>query len=280
MGFNFKQQLIKKNIEKNPSKINEAIRASTSISDNQVYPDFCLQASQKYSVFKEFRNNPNYTGILEHVSYEHGNDYINEIVKDNSFLLSDFIEEFKKNDEWGNPLTFNYGGIGTISPTTLRYIKVLSDLIKYFVNIQNRTFIEIGVGYGGQCRILMYYLKCLQYNLVDLKPVLYLAQRYLDNYPLNGCIEYKTMHETKKQKYDFIISNYAFTELNRCIQDIYLDKIILNSNSGYITYNQISSLEFNSYTKEELLTILPNAPRIIEEKPLTCADNCIIIWGE
>jgi N-acetyl-gamma-glutamylphosphate reductase len=76
-----------------------------------------------------------------------------------------------------------------------------------------------------------------------------------------------------------VISNYAFSELPRSIQDVYLKKIILNSKSGYITYNEISPSYFKSYKSEELVKIIPNA-RIIDEKPLTNKNNCIIIWGE
>ena len=51
------------------------------------------------------------------------------------------------------------------------------------------------MGYGGQCRILSSFFKLKSYTLIDLKPVLGLAQKYLDNYPLNTVIEYKTMKE-------------------------------------------------------------------------------------
>ena len=86
------------------------------------------------------------------------------------------------------------------------------------------------------------------------------------------------MNELEVKQYDLVISNYAFTELTREIQDVYLKKIILNSKKGYITYNDISPESFKSYKKEELLKIIPNS-RIIDEKPLTHERNCIIIWG-
>jgi hypothetical protein len=106
-----------------------------------------------------------------------------------------------------------------------------------------------------------------------------LTQCYLDNYILNSVVKYKTMNELESQKYDLVISNYAFTELPRSIQDVYLNKIILNSKSGYITYNEISPEYFNSYKSDELVKIIPNS-HIIEEKPLTHKNNCIIIWGD
>jgi hypothetical protein len=91
-------------------------------------------------------------------------------------------------------------------------------------------------------------------------------------------VRYKTMNELEIQNYDLVISNYAFSELPRSIQDVYLSKIILNSKKGYITFNEISPGYFNSYKREELIDIIPNS-LIIEEKPLTHPKNCIIVWG-
>ena len=87
------------------------------------------------------------------------------------------------------------------------------------------------------------------------------------------------MNELEIQNYDLLISNYAFSELPRSIQDVYLKKIILNSKRGYITYNEIVPESFNSYKKEELLNVIPNS-FIIEERPITHENNCIIIWGD
>jgi hypothetical protein len=100
----------------------------------------------------------------------------------------------------------------------------------------------------------------------------------LDNYALKSQLSYKTMNELAIDSYDLVISNYAFTELTREIQDVYLKKVILNSKRGYITYNEISPDSFRSYKRDELLKIIPNS-RIIEEVPLTHPKNCIIIWG-
>lgn len=249
-------------------------RFSTSYSDNQIYPNFCLKASVDLKVFSNFRRSDIYKQILEHVTYELGEAYIREIP--DSLLVN--IESFKKNDEWGNPELFEYPQIGKISSTTLRYVKVLGDLLSFFNSLEGLSICEIGVGYGGQCRIINSIASPNKYTLVDIKPALMLTQRYLDNYILNSTIKYMTMNELENQKYDLVISNYAFTELPRSIQDVYLKKIILNSKRGYITYNDINPANFNSYKKDELLKIIPNS-QIIDEKPLTHPKNCIIVWG-
>jgi len=251
-------------------------RVSTSLSDNQVYPNFCLKASHDMTVFSTFRMHPVYRAILEHVSSKHAQVYLNEILKYPEF--SSHWESFKINDKWGSPKLKKYQGIGHISSTTLRYVKVLNDLRLNFKDLSNLKIAEIGVGYGGQCRIINSIYKPKKYTLVDIKPALMLAERYLDNYILHSAMEYKTMNELEPARYDLVISNYAFTELPRMIQDVYLKKIILHATSGYITYNENHMENFHSYTKEDLIKLIPGA-RIEPEVPLTAPGNCIIVWG-
>ena len=250
---------------------------STSLSDNEIYPDFCNKASLNSKVFSNFRRNPIYLQILEHVTKDDGQKYLDEIKKKNKHLLN-FIDIFLQNDTWGNPEIYEYPEIVSISPSTLRYIKVYGDLSNLFTNLNTFKICEIGVGYGGQYRIIDSIEENINsYTLVDIKPALRLAQRYLDNFSIKSVLKFKTMNELEKDNYDLVISNYAFTELPRSIQDIYLNKVILNSTRGYITYNEITPDYFNSFKLQELLNIIPNS-YIIPEEPLTHKNNCIIVW--
>lgn len=250
---------------------------STSLSDNQAYPDACIQAANDYRAFNNFRRNPLYNQILEHVTQEQGAEYLRFISRDPNILAA--MERFKTNDAYGNPITFEYPGHGAVSPTTLRYVKVLADLKSLFATLEGLDICEIGVGYGGQCRVIDDYFKPSTYCLVDIQPALALAQRFLDNYILQSVISYKTANELQLREYELVISNYAFTELPRSLQDAYLRKAILNSRRGYITYNEITPPEFRSYKADELVAMIPGA-RILPEHPLTHPKNCVIVWGE
>ena len=255
-------------------------RMSTSVSDNEIYPDFCAKASIYSDIFINFRTNDIYKNILEHVTQSTGEAYLNQIKKLSSDYFKHF-EKFKENDLWGNPETFEYPELGTISPSTLRYIKVYYDLQNLFGSMDGLKICEVGVGYGGQCRIINSVDKPVEYTLVDLKPCLNLAQRYLDNYILSSKVRYLTMNELDKEEYDLFISNYAFTEVLRDIQAVYLNKIVLSSSKGYITYNKMPlELGFNCYTSEELVSMIPGS-EIIDETPNSPGhpDNCVIIWG-
>lgn len=280
MKFKIGQQIIKK-IRMKTKFIDVNNITPISLSNNKDYPQFCLNASFNNEMFFNFRQNSCYQQILEHITYPLGLKYLNEIKKLNPSLLDEKnIQEFKKNDNIGSPVLFEYNDIN-ISGTTLRYIHVLAQIIKLFGSLNAQNICEIGVGYGGQCRILSSYFNINSYTLVDLKPVLLLAQKYLDNYPLKTCISYKTMNELPVEKqYDFVISNYTFSEISREFQEIYMHKIIKNSKSGFMIMNQITDKSYNSYTKDELLAQIPNNPEIIEEVPLTHPDNYILVWGQ
>lgn len=252
------------------------VSISTSVSDNQAYPQVCVQSSNDYRLFNNFKRNPIYNIILEHVSEKEGSEYLEVISRDPDILAA--INDFKPNDNYGNPRMSEYPNIGIISPSTLRYIKVLVDIKTHFKTVDNLNICEIGIGYGGQCRVINAYYKPATYCLVDIQPALALAQRFLDNYILHSVLSYKTMNELGQGDYDLVLSNYAFTELPRTIQDVYLSKVILNSKRGYITYNEIAPKEFNSYKPDELIAIIPGS-KILKEEPLTHPKNCIILWG-
>lgn len=251
-------------------------KISTSLSDNQIYPQVCLDAANDYRFFNQFRQNPIYNEILEHVTEKEGATYL-ELIAHDPVLFGE-MEKFRQNDLHGTPCVYQYPNVGAISPSTLRYVKVLSDLKSLFQSLDGLSICEIGVGYGGQCRIINAQYAPATYRLVDIKPALLLAQRFLDNYAVKSTLSYMTMNELEKSNYDLVISNYAFTELLRTIQEIYLEKVILNSRRGYIIYNDINPTEFKSYKKEELLKVIPGS-RIIDEVPLTHPNNCVIVWG-
>ena len=251
-------------------------KTSTSLSDNQAYPQVCLDAASNFKYFNRFRRNTVYASIVETVTSDLGKKYLDFLQADRQIMAH--LPEFKKNDDWGGPITSSYAGVGDISPTTLRYVKVLADLRQYFTRLDQLSICEIGVGYGGQCRIVNALYSPAAYTLVDIQPALQLTHRYLGNYITNSVLSFKTMNELDSRAYDLCISNYAFSELPRSLQDVYIKKVILNSKMGYITYSDnFTPASFNSYRADELLKIIPGSIKI-EENPKT-GPNFIILWG-
>ena len=258
----------------------------TSLSDNGQYPEFCYLASRHEEIFQSFKRNPTYNAILEHLNAEQGAAYLEIILNDYNFRLADEQwESILLNDSLGNPRRFTYefgNKTLTCSATTLRYTKVFMDIISLFDVDKIKTVAEIGIGYGGQCRILMNLLPLEWYNLIDLPEVLALAERFLTKLDVARGIRYiDGTHLYHDVPCDLLISNYAFAELAEPVQKIYFDKIVTHSKAGYMTWNSemFERQGVNvGYSAQEISSIIPGA-KIIPEKPLTAPGNCIIVWG-
>jgi putative sugar O-methyltransferase len=262
-------------------KYYKTIDSYRSESDNGFYLHIIEKAANDHKTFKNFKNHPFYQEILEHVSYSQGKEYLDFIIKNDKNLL-DKIDEFLKNDKIGNPKKYYYKEIDKlISPTTLRYIKVASD-IKNIFSDKIDNIVEIGCGYGGQYLILDKLINIQNYLLIDLYEVTKFIEKYLECYVLNSSYETKTINKiSKNNSWDLVISNYAFSELPSETQYNYIKKILLKSKNGYMTMN--SGLDTSAFLKNHLslkeITNLMPSIKIIPEKPLTHKGNYIIVWG-
>ena len=224
------------------------------------------------NVFGSFKRDDNFTSILEHVSYEQGIHYINEIKKYNWKQLNWNL--FLGNDIIGNPQTYNYFNelneltLKTfyISPSTLRYICFGLQLLSYikYCNKTELSIIEVGGGYGGQCKILFDLCKSngitiSKYTIVDLTEITLLQSKYLTklNYenvetiPFDGCEKIIDNH------YDLFISNYALSEFMPNIQNFYINNVLPKCSNYFITWN---ALPIHTYFKNS---------KIVEESPQT-----------
>lgn len=252
-----------------------------SISDNGIYVRAVKEAIHDYNTFIKFKRDPRYTAILEHASIQQGKEYF-EIIQAESPDLIQRIDDFKVNDLVGGAQTHQYERIGKISPSTLRYLKVASDIKIIFGKINFNKIAEIGIGYGGQLLINDKVLKFNEYYLFDLPPVLDLASKYIECHVLNNCYQTCTLNQHNALvDYDLAISNYAFSELPSQLQIKYIEKIFSRSQRGYLTMNSgqpNSAFQQDKLTLSELKSLLPKF-NIIDEKPLTHPGNYIIVWG-
>jgi putative sugar O-methyltransferase len=164
-----------------------------------------------------------------------------------------------------------------ISPTTLRYVKVLADLISHFGNLDGLDIVEIGIGYGGQCKIINDYFVPKSYTLIDLTEVILLADKYLECHGIQNTV-FQTPNWRSKTPYDLCISNYAFTEISRQNQDFYVKNIIERSAKGYITCNFLNQRMKDGAMTDDEIKKLKKTGYWISEVPLTAPHNAIYIW--
>ena len=247
----------------------------TSISHVKEYLDICEFACNSQEVLNNFKNCHEYKLVLEHVNRIQGEEYLN-LIQDDTILDS---IRYVSMHEIGNPFRYPYRGIGYCSPTQLRYGKILSDIKSKFDTSKFRNVVEIGVGTGGLAAQITHNLKVSSYVLVDLPAVIDLTKRVLKPFSMQTNFEYVYSDKFKEGSYDFFLSNYAFSELVKEVQDFYIEKYISRASSGFMLYNHIHKNSSSSYTANEMLEKIPGS-KIYPEVPKTFKNNVLLIWGE
>ncbi|NNG04035.1 MAG: putative sugar O-methyltransferase [Inquilinus sp.] len=249
----------------------------SSLSDQRGYKDLCYAAANDPKVFATFRRSAAYNAILEHVDAEQGKQYLS-IINDRYPHLLDHLDRFKSNDRDGAPLLVEYPETGAISPTTLRYIKVLGDLERLFGSLSTLHIVEIGAGYGGQCKIINDYERFEAYTIIDLPEALALSRRFLAAHDIGAPkVRFVAAEDCGTAiAADLVISNYAFTECNRAAQTAYLHNILLRSPRGYMSCNVAG--HGRPMSRRELRRAIPGAEELPEE-PLTHKRNYLLVWG-
>jgi len=247
----------------------------TSLSDTDRYQTICRLAVERDQIFRKFKSCKEYQEVLEHVSRNLGSEYL-KILKEDEWI-SDRLPELVIGDI-GAPYRYTYPGLGRISPTHLRYVKVASDLQGLFGLLGRYNIAEIGVGYGGQSVILDKLFEIETYKMFDLPVVLELAQKYTRECHVTMSVEQGNLGTSGLDSYDLVISNYAFSELKGQVQEDYLLNLIQKSKRGYFTYNDISPLEYDALPAKKFAERIVGA-EIYREFPTTAPKNVLVVWG-
>lgn len=262
------------------------IRVRTSGSDVKSYRKVCLLAATDDSVFKTFRVHKDYGYNLGQYQNDTRQIALDIIQKEYSDLLK-YSKKFEESEKYGGPVIHKCN-FGNFSDPTIRYIKTFGDIRKVFGSLDNFKIIEIGAGYGGQCKIISDIFYFSSYNLVDLPEVLALDKKFLTKLNVKNVNYIPPDNVSGNDSYDLIISNFAFAECERSVQQIYIDKILNKAKRGYIIYNFDGhpSQKYDPvrpYYKEEILSILSKYHKleILKEYPHEKWNNpFIIIWND
>jgi hypothetical protein len=203
-----------------------------------------------------FKSDSNYTYMLEHVSYEQGLKYI-ECIKSEFQDIYDkysqfFVKLCNKNDLYGRPKQFDFPNFCYCSPSCLRYIYHSLLNLKHMqdLHLDNVNVIEIGGGYGGLCFFIkslssLFNIKIKTYTIFDIKEACKLQSLYLNALEINEiqCV-------TLDDKYliftnSYLISNYAFSEIDHNFQNEYIEKVISSKvSNGMMVWNHIQPYKF------------------------------------
>jgi hypothetical protein len=261
------------------------MNSKSSISDVSDYQSVCLKAITDDLFFQNFKRDQTYNLILEHSTYQQGQGCIKEIENAFGEDTVEFVQEAAlANDSYGGAMRLSYNIQGKeiqVSPSTLRYCKVASDIVSLFGDTSQMNICEIGAGYGGQCVVLDLLFGFKEYHMVDIEEASLLQKKYLNTV---GVKNHKQMTPNNLdgllENYDLIISNYAFSECKRGIQDLYMDKILSKSKHGYMIMNfvwdGIPGFE-NMMKEKEIRERIPNL-KLAQEVPNTHHKNVVYYW--
>ncbi len=247
----------------------------TSLSDNGNYPKLCSEIANNDELLNNFRSSedPDFKGVLEHVQPQSGYVYYQVIKEYYPEISEEVINKASSNDIKGNPIIVKYP-FGKYCPASLRYLKVALDLLKCFPEIGDMNVLEIGGGYGGQCVVSNAISGFSSWTIVDLPEVNELQKKYLegtDNTSMLSCHS-----EIFEEKYDLVISNYAFSECIREYQDKYIKSFMNNGEKIYMTCNFHGDID-NRYNKDEIINGI--GCEVFDEFPLTHPNNIIAVRG-
>ena len=267
---------------------NSRIDKNRSNSDDGLFLYNVKEAVYNERKFNKFRNNFFWKSIVENTSYNEALIYLKNVDKKyfNSPVSKSktIFEYLEKIDKLFCAKTFFFPTINKkISGNSIRYLKQSTDIKKIINHKKFEKVVEIGVGCGLQCLILDQLSQIRKYILVDVDLVLKLSKKFLENFILKLSYDFKTLNNFDNLgKYDLVISNYAFSELPKTLQLMYLDKIILRSKNGYLTMNTGTKYSYNHNDKHKhlsqqyLLSKIKNS-KIIED-PIKIKSNYIIYW--
>lgn len=240
------------------------------------------------SRFPNFKREPEYQKVLEHVTPTEGRGYVENIdawlkrnnVDANALPLADIA----RLDQIGNPVKHAFrlhGGVEVeVSPTMMRYMWYAMDYSDHLHRhgVATAVVAEVGAGYAGQ--YLMWQLlspllrvRIVRYFIFDLEPVQRLQMKYVQRFAggLDGVLTWANVSTWVPQHVDLLVSNYALSELSPARQRLYWTRLVPYVAHGYLAKN--GALVKCKTTVEALARAT-----IKDEHPKTGWGNEIVMW--
>ena len=183
--------------------------------------------------FAQFKRNPFFNLLWENLSKEEGEMWLGKVESEHPEILA-YLEALRESDFVGSPRVFDYGRVGSFSPSTLRLAVIGAEIRSRVGSLKEKKVVQIGAGYGGLCRVLHVFEKVGSYTIVDLEEQLQLAKKYLEAFGLHE-VTYLTPDQLlTKQEYDLVVSDGSFSEFARADQEVFFERILTKSSSGYL----------------------------------------------
>lgn len=230
----------------------------TFYSQYSKYED-CISEYLENNSLDNFKRNPEYTYMLEHVNRNQGQEYL-ELIRKTDITQQEILDFSSKNDSVGNPIKETFGDF-SCSPSSLRYIYQAYLIISHLKTFNKSVdIVEVGGGYGGLCLALCFFankysVNIESYTIIDLPVVIKFQQLYLSTFSLKvpiDFIESTTYGSTISKSNLFLISNYCFSEISMEYQKKYIEHLFPKISHGFFSWNGIPVYDFGfKYSEEE-----------------------------
>ena len=224
--------------------------------ENYTHLGVCKNAVETDEGFSTFKTKGGFLIILEHTSYEFALEFIKLMIRDFPNEIGQINWDLiSKNDMYGgaNKIKFNeLNGITDLelSPSTINYTYKSLSILKTIksMGLDELSILEIGGGYGGQCKILkdvapIFNIKINNYGIIDLGEASKLQKKYLSKLGYSENMDFYEFEGlgdidiSEFNNYDFLISVYSLGEFDISIQNQYVDNVIKNIKDYYVVWN-------------------------------------------
>lgn len=211
-------------------------------TDIYVHVPVCIEAVDNDEVFNTFKRDTNFTVILEHTSEEASRIFLQRILNEfPGYTKKIDWDKVSENDKLGAPILVEYPNAPSknklYSPSTIAYAFKALDILRHMKNsnLTNVNILEIGAGYGGQCKMIfdmapLFNINIESYTLVDLYHPNKLQKKYLSELGYINKIFYQAFelledNTISLNKFDYLISIYALSEFTERIRNNYINML-------------------------------------------------------
>ncbi len=266
-------------------------RRRSSITDNGWWSKFCARNAADDRRFARFRRMARHRLIVEATPPAEARQHFERVQRQTPHYRALF-DRFLTLDRIGAPIMTEFAPDVWFAPNTVRYMRYLSDCETRFGNLDGATIVEIGIGFGGQCKIFFDRFRVGKYILIDLPGPIALARRVLtETLGPEAVAERLLFLEAGKTgapaglpegRFDLAISTLAFSECHRSIQQGYIDNVLSRARCGYIHRNEISGFfGVKSLRLAEIEAALPAKLEIERDDITYWYDRTdILSWGD
>lgn len=228
-----------------------------------MYSNYIEYLKTLQSIETPFKQNPNYTYVLEHVSQALGQQYFDLLQEESSLTVEKIVDFCRRNDRIGQPIKYTIHGLPIdVSPTSLRYLYHAWLILQHMNDID--AYVEIGGGYGGLCFALDFLDAPIKtYHLIDIPEAISLQRLYLEANPVRYEVVFHSNLPSIRGEYG-LISNYCFSEIDGNSQTRYLRGVFPNAVRGFLVWNHIPLFDIGKQ-----VTVEP-------ERPMTGPGNSFV----